>query len=116
MKPTDLFAGLPVVDYERALAWYRRLLDAEPSFFPNDIEAVWEVGEHRYLYIERVPDRAGHSMHMLMVEDIDKAVAAIAERGIEPDRVEHYEQGMRKVIYRDPDGNEISFGGVSSAS
>ena len=36
----DLFAGLPVADYERAVAWYGRLLGAEPSFLPNETEAV----------------------------------------------------------------------------
>lgn len=113
MMSTDLFAGLPVADYERSLSWYRRLLGAEPSFLPNDVEAVWEVGEHRYVYIERLPDRAGRSMHMLMVADIDVTIAAIAERGIAPDREETYD-GMRKVVFRDPDGNEFSFGGAST--
>jgi len=45
----DLFAGVPVSDYERALAWYRRLLGSEPTFFPNATEVVWELAEHRYL-------------------------------------------------------------------
>ncbi|WP_020573977.1 VOC family protein [Actinopolymorpha alba] len=110
----DLFAGIPVTDYGRSLTWYRLFLGAEPSFFPNDIEAVWEVGEHRYLYIEQVPDRSGGSMHMLMVEDLDAVVAAAAERGHDPARVERYDEGMRKVVYRDPDGNEISYGGVTA--
>jgi hypothetical protein len=39
-------------------------------------------------------------------------VAAISARGIEPDDRETYSNGVRKVIYRDPDGNEIGFGGV----
>jgi hypothetical protein len=36
----------------------------------------------------------------------------IAGRGIEPDEIETYDDGMRKATYRDPDGNEIAFGGV----
>jgi catechol 2,3-dioxygenase-like lactoylglutathione lyase family enzyme len=31
----DLFAGIPVTDYQAALAWYQRLLGSEPAFFPN---------------------------------------------------------------------------------
>ena len=46
--PVDLFAGIPVADYERAVAWYERLLGSGPSFLPNDTEAVWEVAEHRF--------------------------------------------------------------------
>ena len=48
----DLFAGVPVADYTTALAWYERLLGSPPAFVPNEIEAVWELAEHRYLYIE----------------------------------------------------------------
>jgi hypothetical protein len=65
----DLFAGISVSDYATAVAWYEKLLGAPPSFLPNDIEAVWEVGEHRYLYIEVVPEHAGHAQHTLFVED-----------------------------------------------
>jgi hypothetical protein len=39
-------------------------------------------------------------------------VAAVTARGLDPDTRETYESGVRKVIYRDPDGNELGFGGV----
>ena len=35
----------------------------------------------------------------------------IANRGLEPTKRETYSNGVRKAIYRDPDGNEIGFGG-----
>ena len=109
----DLFAGFPVSEYETALAWYSRLLGSEPSFHPNDREAVWEVGEHCFVYFEVLPDRAGRSFSMVMVDRLDERVGAIAARGLDPLRVEVYEDGMRKVVYADPDGNEVSFGGTS---
>lgn len=109
----DLFAGFPVTDYDRALQWYRLLLGRDPSFHPNDREAVWEVGEHCYVYFEVLPDRAGGALSMVMVEDVDGTVSEISGRGIEPLRSEHYEGGMRKIVYQDPDGNELSFGGIS---
>jgi|GEM_PF-5347286 len=49
----DLFAGIPVTDYAAALPWYEQFFAGRPSFLPNDIEAVWEVAEHRYIYIVR---------------------------------------------------------------
>jgi hypothetical protein len=49
----------------------------------------------------------------LPVGDLDERVASIGARGIEPASRETYENGVRKVIYRDPDGNEIGFGGTS---
>jgi catechol 2,3-dioxygenase-like lactoylglutathione lyase family enzyme len=110
----DLFAGLPVSDYQRALTWYERLLGTEPAFLPNAREAVWELAEHRYLYIEELPERAGHAMHTVFVDDLDDWVERIGARGIEPASQEKYENGVRKVIYRDSDGNEIGFGGAPS--
>jgi predicted enzyme related to lactoylglutathione lyase len=108
----DLFAGVPVSDYPRALAWYERLLGSEPAFLPNATEAVWELAEHRYLYIEELPERAGHALHTVFVDDLDERIDSISSRGIELASRETYGNGVRKVIYRDPDGNEVSFGGA----
>jgi predicted enzyme related to lactoylglutathione lyase len=109
--PLDLFAGIPVSEYERAVAWYERLLGSEPSFLPNDTEAVWELAEHRFLYVDIRPEHAGHAMHTIFVEDFDERLAQIAARGIEPAERETYSNGVRKATYRDPDGNEIGLGG-----
>jgi predicted enzyme related to lactoylglutathione lyase len=107
----DLFAGIPVRDYTEASAWYERLLGTAPSFLPNDTEAVWELADHRFVYIDVRPEHAGHAMHTVFVEDFDARMSQIAERGIEPAERETYSNGVRKAIFRDPDGNEIGFGG-----
>ena len=108
----DLFAGIPVADYERALAWYERLLGSGPSFLPNDTEAVWELAEHRYVFIEVRPEHAGDAMHTIFLDDFDARVREMADRGVEPALRETYGNGVRKATYRDPDGNEIGFGGA----
>ena len=113
--PVDLFAGISVSDYQGAVAWYERFLGASPSFLPNDVEAVWELAEHRFVYIEVRPEHAGHALSTIFVDDLDARVAAIAEQGIQPVERETYSNGVRKVIYRDPDGNEISLGGGPAA-
>jgi predicted enzyme related to lactoylglutathione lyase len=115
MIPTttlDLFAGIPVADYAVALAWYERLLGSPPSFLPDDIEAVWELAEHRFMYIKQQPEHAGHAMQTIFVADLDALVAQIAARGLDPVARETYANGVRKITYRDPDGNEIGFGGA----
>jgi len=86
----DLFAGLAVSDYQRALMWYERLLGSGPAFVPNATEAVWELAEHRYLYIEELPERAGHALHTVFVDDLDERVESIGARGIEPASQETY--------------------------
>ena len=108
----DLFAGIPVADYAAALQWYERLLGSPPAFFPHDTEAVWELAEHRYVYVVRQPEHAGHARHTLFVADLDALVAQIADRGLDPVERETYANGVRKITYRDPDGNEIGFGGA----
>lgn len=108
----ELFAGVPVRDYTTAVAWYERLLGAAPSFLPNDTEAVWELAEHRYVYVDVRPEQAGHAMHTVFVSDFDARLDQIAERGLEPAERETYDNGVRKAIFRDPDGNEIGFGGA----
>jgi hypothetical protein len=110
----DLFAGIPVTDYTAALPWYERFFGGPPSFLPNDTEAVWEVSEHRYIYIVQQPERAGNALVLSFVDDLDDRVAQIAQRGIEPAKSETYDNGVTKVIYRDPEGNEISLGGAPS--
>jgi catechol 2,3-dioxygenase-like lactoylglutathione lyase family enzyme len=108
----DLFAGVPVRDYAAALAWYERLLGSPPTFVASDTEAVWELAEHRSLAVEHRPEHAGHAMHTIFVDDFDALVAQIAGRGLEPAKRETYSNGVRKATYRDPDGNEIGFGGT----
>lgn len=108
----DLFVGIPVAAFATALPWYERLLGSAPSMFPHDTEAVWQLGEHRFIYIVQRPDRAGHAVHTVMVADLDALVASIAERGLEPTKRETYSNGVRKFTYIDADGNEIAFGAV----
>jgi predicted enzyme related to lactoylglutathione lyase len=105
-----LFAGLRVRDFQAARPWYERLF-GEPSMFPHDTEAVWTLADDRSVYIAEHPEGAGHSVVTLFVEDLDGQLAAIAERGLEPDERETYSNGVRKATFRDPDGNEIGFGG-----
>jgi catechol 2,3-dioxygenase-like lactoylglutathione lyase family enzyme len=106
-----LFAGLRVRDFQAARAWYERLL-GEPTFFAHEAEAVWTLAEERSVYVVEHADHAGSSVVTIFVDDLDAQVAAIAARGLEPDDRVTYANGVRKVFYRDPDGNEVGFGGA----
>ena len=108
----DLFAGVAVSDYDRAVPWYERLLGRPPSFLPNDVEAVWELAPHRFVFLLADPDRAGGALVTGFVEDLDALVSAVRGRGLEPERWEEYDNGVRKAIYLDPDGNEVNVAGA----
>lgn len=110
-----LFAGVRVSDLQQAREWYERLLGSEPSFLPNDVEAVWELDENRSVYIEESDHGVGGGLVTLFLDDLDSFVDAASGRGVEPDLRETYENGVRKVTYRDPDGNELGCGGAPLA-
>lgn len=112
---TEMFAGIAVRDFQRSLAWYRRLLGAEPAFYPNDREAVWLLAPQRWLYIIVDPKRAGGGIQTIMLDDLEAVVEGIAARGLEPDDEEVPAENTRKLMYRDPDGNEIGLGRIPAA-
>lgn len=105
-----VFAGIPVNDFQVALAWYKRLLGIDPAFFPNDVEAVWQLAEDRYVYIIQDADRAGGAVSMIWVDDPVAEAARISDRGLEPVGVEKYDR-VWKYVFHDADGNETGIGG-----
>lgn len=107
----EIFAGVAISDLPRAVAWFDRLLGDVESFAPNDSERVWTLGKHGHVYTVLRSEHAGHSIVTLFVGDFDTFTAAVAGRGIEPEARETYGNGVRKAIYRDPDGNEIGVAG-----
>ena len=109
-----LFAGLRVRDLAAARTWYERLL-GEPSFLPNATEVVWTLADERSVYIEQDPGRAGGGLVTVFVDDLDALLAQVGSRELEPAEDETYASGVRKVIYRDDDGNEVGFAGFIQA-
>ncbi len=99
----------------RRRGWYEQLI-GKATFFPNAREAVWTLAEHRSVYVVEHAEGAGASVVTIFVDDLDADVAAISARGLEPDDIETYSNGVRKAVYRDPDGNELGFGGAPLAS
>jgi hypothetical protein len=95
----DLFAGIRVSDYQAAKTWYERLLGGEPTFVPHATEAVWELAEHRYLFIDEDREAPGGANITILVDDLDTLATEIASRGIEPDERVTYSNGVRKPIY-----------------
>jgi predicted enzyme related to lactoylglutathione lyase len=105
-----LFAELHVRNFQAAKPWYVKLL-GESSFVAHDTEEVWELAENRSIAVEEQPGNAGHGAVTVFVDDLDTVVDEIVARGIAPTKRERYDNGVRKVTFQDPDGNEIGFGG-----
>lgn len=113
-RGTELFAGIPVRDFDVSLEWYQRLFGCAPNFYPNDREAVWAIADHRWIYIIVEPERAGGTIQTIMCDGLEDAIAKIAQRGIHFTKEEKPDAGVRKVMYYDPDGNEIGVGRIPS--
>ena len=110
-----IFAGIPVRDFGSALQWYKRLLGADPTFYPNDVEAVWQLAEDRHVYIIQDAGRAGGGVMMIWVDDPVAEVEKIAARGLEPVDVEKHDS-VWKYVFHDGDGNETGIGGEVSTT
>lgn len=111
-RTTHVFAGIPVRNLAASIDWYKRLLGSSPSFFPNGREAVWALAEERWLYLIVEPERAGGAIQTIMVDDLEAVVEEIAARDLKFAREERPAANVRKVMYDDPDGNEIGLGRI----
>lgn len=109
MTLEHLFAGIPIADLDVARDWYERFAGRPPDLIPNDEEVCWQLAESGWIYVVRDPERAGHALLTLLVDDLDRFVAELAERGIDSGPIEEVVPGTRKGSVEDPDGNRLSF-------
>ncbi|KRA42148.1 VOC family protein [Devosia sp. Root635] len=109
---TDVFSGIPVSNFQASLDWYQRLFGTRPAFFPNETEAVWAIGDRRWIYIIVDAKRAGGAIQTIMSADLEGMIAQISGRGLDFGQEEIPGEGVRKVMYYDPDGNEIGLGRI----
>ena len=108
MNVSYAFACLMVRNRDQAAEWYERFFGRPPTFLPNDQEAVWQVASTASVYVLADEQRAGHSVVTLIVDDLETALAEIAERGITPGPVAEVTGAGRKSTTLDPDGNEVA--------
>jgi hypothetical protein len=60
------------------------------------------------------PERAGGSSQTVLCDDLEQVIEQISVRGMSFGNEERPAEGIRKVMYYDPDGNEIGLGRVPS--
>jgi hypothetical protein len=70
------------------------------------------IAEQFWFYIIVDSARAGGAIQTIMVSDLDAVIAEIGARGIEFADEERPDVNVRKVMYHDPDGNEIGVGSI----
>ena len=101
----ELFAGIPVGDLERASAWYERLLGRSRASAERHRGRVGArrapVGLHRAAARARRP-RDAHAHRRRPRRRVPGSPTAASSP-----RAGDVRNGVQKVTYRDPDGNEI---------
>jgi len=108
-----VFTGIPVANRGAAMDWYERLFARPPDLIPNDDEAAWQLTPTSWIYIVADFDRAGSGLNTLLVDDLDRFVAGLGERGIAPGPIELIADGsVRQAIVVDGDGNRLKVGQV----
>ncbi len=109
MSINVLFAGIAVTDFDLSLAWYARLFGRQADIVVKGDEVMWRIAESAWLYIVGDPPRAGDALVALAVDDLEQAIAEIADRGIPSPTIETVGSAGRKAAFKDPDGNTIAF-------
>lgn len=115
MAIAAVFAGVAVADYPAARAWYERLMGREADMLPHATEAAWQLAAQTWLYVVGDAERAGKALVTVMVDDLDKQIAELRERGLTVGPLETVPGLYRKVVVADPEGNQIAFGDVPAA-
>jgi catechol 2,3-dioxygenase-like lactoylglutathione lyase family enzyme len=103
------FAGVAVADYSSARAWYERLIGRPADFYPHETEAVWQIIENGWIYVVADNARAGRGLLTLMVDNLDRQIAELRERGLAVGAIETQPGRFRRVVVLDPEGNTITF-------
>ena len=105
---TDLFAGIPVDDFETARAWYQIFVGRSPDLVAKPDEAAWRIAGTGWITVVADESRAGSALITLIVEDLEAHVGFLALRGIAPESIETVPGVVRTATITDPAGNAIT--------
>jgi catechol 2,3-dioxygenase-like lactoylglutathione lyase family enzyme len=109
MPVNRVLAGLAVADFDAARGWYERLLGRPADALPMDGLAEWHFPQSGVIQVVADADRAGRSLLTLDVDDLERELAALRERGLDPGTMD--DTTSDKVLFAtvtDPEGNAIT--------
>ncbi|MDV8002568.1 VOC family protein [Rhodococcus sp. IEGM 1408] len=99
-----------MTDESAAGKWYARLLDREPDDRPMPGLLEWHFGNGFGLQVWAEPERAGHSVVVIEVDDMDAVVSRLTAAGFTLQGPQPG-GGRRILVIEDPDGNRVVFAG-----
>jgi catechol 2,3-dioxygenase-like lactoylglutathione lyase family enzyme len=117
LTDTPAFSGIAVTDMDRARAFYGETLGLRTSGEHGLLWLHHPDGRRTLVYEQPTATPASFTILNFEVDDIDAAVAGLAERGVELERYEGLEQDERGIFrgegpfigwFRDPSGNVLA--------
>ena len=101
--------SLNVTDVPAAVAFYAELGFHEIERPDFDFDGAWlRIGESGELHLLGFPPPKAVGQHFAVhVDDLDDALATLADAGIEPDRVSAIDGVCRQAFLSDPSGNQV---------
>jgi hypothetical protein len=109
MSINRVLAALAVADVDSALGWYERLFGRPADALPMEGLAEWHFPPNGAIQLVQHDERAGRSLLTLDVDDLNRELLTLRERGLEPGSMD--DTTSDKVLFAtvtDPDGNAIT--------
>jgi catechol 2,3-dioxygenase-like lactoylglutathione lyase family enzyme len=109
MPINRVLAALAVSDVDAALSWYERLLGRPADALPMDGLAEWHYPQSGVIQLVEDTDRAGRSLLTLGVDDLERELLLLRERGLDAGAMDDTSSDKVKfATVTDPEGNEIT--------
>jgi catechol 2,3-dioxygenase-like lactoylglutathione lyase family enzyme len=108
MAINNVFAAMPVANFEDSIDWYTRLFGREADSVPMEGLADWQITATGGIQVFRDYERAGGGAVTLIVDDLVEHVAGLAAADLPISAITTGEMARFATI-ADPEGNTITF-------
>lgn len=109
MTIQHVLAVVAVADLDKSRRWYTEFFGRPEDNNPMPTLVEWQVVPGAWVQVFSDPDRAGSALVNFAVDDLEKHLADVRGRGIEPGEIVDADKGVRLCAVDDPDGNTIRF-------
>jgi predicted enzyme related to lactoylglutathione lyase len=114
MKITSVTIGMPVRDFAIAADWYQSVFELDgPDLRPADGVIEFKLGPIWLQLAETREHPASESVIRFGVDNVGAERDRLRNLGISTGALEHVENAVDYVDFRDPDGNNLSFYSMS---
>jgi glyoxylase I family protein len=108
MAIEHVLAVVPVTDLERSRRWYESLFGRAADNNPMSTLSEWQVLPGAWVQVFTNDDHAGSGFVNFAVQDLDRHIDELKQRGLQPGETVEANKGVRLSALTDPDGNKVT--------